>query len=31
LPEFIEKLKLAGADIIIAEKQKQLDAWLATR
>lgn len=27
LPEFIEKLKAAGADKIIAEKQKQLDAW----
>ncbi|WP_123039613.1 ABC transporter substrate-binding protein [Cohnella candidum] len=29
LPQFIEKLKAAGIDKIIAEKQKQLDAWLA--
>lgn len=27
LPEFIEKLKAAGLDKIIAEKQKQLDEW----
>jgi putative aldouronate transport system substrate-binding protein len=27
LPEFIEKLKGAGIDKIIAEKQKQLDQW----
>jgi len=27
LPEFIAKLKAAGIDKIIAEKQKQLDAW----
>lgn len=27
LPEFISKLKDAGIDKIIAEKQKQLDAW----
>ncbi|MCR2803824.1 ABC transporter substrate-binding protein [Paenibacillus soyae] len=27
LPEFIEKLKAAGMDKIIAEKQKQLDEW----
>lgn len=27
LPEFQEKLKAAGADKIIAEKQKQLDEW----
>jgi ABC-type sugar transport system, periplasmic component len=27
LPEFISKLKAAGIDKIIAEKQKQLDAW----
>ncbi|SDD04460.1 putative aldouronate transport system substrate-binding protein [Paenibacillus sp. UNCCL117] len=27
LPEFISKLKSAGIDKIIAEKQKQLDAW----
>ena len=29
LPEFIKALKDAGADEIIAEKQKQLDEWLA--
>lgn len=29
LPEFREKLKAAGADIIIEEKQKQLDEWKA--
>jgi putative aldouronate transport system substrate-binding protein len=27
LPEFVEKLKAAGIDKIIAEKQKQLDEW----
>ncbi|MCM8710044.1 ABC transporter substrate-binding protein [Clostridium sp. SYSU_GA19001] len=27
LPEFISKLKAAGMDKIIAEKQKQLDTW----
>lgn len=27
LPKFIEELKTAGIDTIIAEKQKQLDAW----
>lgn len=27
LPEFIDKLKTAGLDTIIAEKQKQLDEW----
>jgi putative aldouronate transport system substrate-binding protein len=27
LAEFISKLKAAGIDKIIAEKQKQLDAW----
>lgn len=27
LPEFIQQLKAAGIDRIIAEKQKQLDAW----
>ncbi|MBP1965353.1 ABC transporter substrate-binding protein [Paenibacillus aceris] len=27
LPEFIEKLKKAGSDKIIAEEQKQIDAW----
>ncbi|RCW47498.1 ABC transporter substrate-binding protein [Paenibacillus prosopidis] len=30
LPEFIKKLKDAGIDKIINEKQKQLDAWAAT-
>lgn len=29
LPQFISELKAAGADAIIAEKQSQLDAWLA--
>ncbi len=29
LPEFNSKLKAAGIDKIIAEKQKQLDAWAA--
>lgn len=29
LPEFIQKLKDAGIDEIIAEKQAQLDAWVA--
>lgn len=28
LPVFIDELKAAGIDTIIAEKQKQLDAWL---
>lgn len=31
LPQFLEKLKKAGADKIIAEKQKQLDAWRAAK
>ena len=31
LPQFINKLKAAGADKIIAEKQKQLDAWKANK
>ncbi|WP_123039614.1 ABC transporter substrate-binding protein [Cohnella candidum] len=30
LPQLISKLKAAGIDKIIAEKQKQLDAWLAS-
>ncbi|MCC3374471.1 ABC transporter substrate-binding protein [Cohnella sp. REN36] len=29
LPEFVSKLKAAGLDKIMAEKQKQLDAWAA--
>ena len=29
LPKYIEELKAAGIDEIIAEKQKQLDAFLA--
>lgn len=29
LPEFQKALKAAGIDIVIAEKQKQLDAWAA--
>lgn len=28
LPVYEEKLKKAGADVIVAERQKQLDAWL---
>lgn len=31
LPQFIEELKAAGIDDIIAENQKQVDAWLAER
>lgn len=31
LPEFIAKLKLAGSEKIIAEKQRQLDEWLKTK
>jgi putative aldouronate transport system substrate-binding protein len=31
LPEFLAKLKEAGIDKIIAEKQKQLDAWAKAR
>lgn len=30
-PEFIDSLKAAGIDEIIAENQKQLDAWLAAQ
>lgn len=29
LPDFLAKLKAAGLDKVIAEKQKQLDAWVA--
>ncbi|QQZ61308.1 ABC transporter substrate-binding protein [Paenibacillus sonchi] len=29
LPEYIQKLKEAGLDKVIAEKQKQLDEWVA--
>lgn len=29
VPEFVSKLKAAGLDKIMAEKQKQLDAWAA--
>lgn len=29
IPVFLEELKAAGIDTIIAEKQAQLDAWLA--
>ena len=28
LPQFIQKLKDAGMDVIVAEKQAQLDRWL---
>lgn len=31
LPEFLSKLETAGIDKIIAEKQSQLDAWLASK
>ncbi|HHW47697.1 MAG TPA: ABC transporter substrate-binding protein [Clostridiaceae bacterium] len=31
LPEFLERLKTAGVDDIIKEKQAQLDAWLASK
>ncbi|NBD25506.1 ABC transporter substrate-binding protein [Paenibacillus glycinis] len=31
LPKFIAKLKAAGADKIVAEKQKQLDEWAKTQ
>lgn len=31
LPEFISALKAAGIDTVIAENQKQLDAWLAAQ
>jgi putative aldouronate transport system substrate-binding protein len=31
LPEFLAKLKGAGSDIVIAELQKQLDAWKRSR
>ena len=29
LPDFINQLKAAGIDAVVAENQKQLDAWLA--
>lgn len=28
IPKFLDELKAAGADTIIAEKQRQLDDWL---
>lgn len=31
LKKFNEELKVAGIDEIIAEEQKQLDAWLAAQ
>jgi putative aldouronate transport system substrate-binding protein len=31
LPEFLDKLKKAGADKIVAEKQKQIDEWKKTK
>jgi putative aldouronate transport system substrate-binding protein len=31
LPEFQKKLKDAGMDKIVAEAQKQIDAWKATK
>jgi putative aldouronate transport system substrate-binding protein len=30
LPKFLGALKSAGIDVVIAEKQRQLDAWLGT-
>jgi putative aldouronate transport system substrate-binding protein len=31
LPQFLEKMKKSGADKIIAEKQRQIDEWKATK
>jgi len=31
LPEFLERLKTAGVDDIIKEKQAQLGVWLASK
>ena len=31
LPEFRAKLKAAGIDKVVEEKQRQLDAWLETK
>ena len=31
IPKYIDELKAAGIDEIIAEKQKQLDAFLAAK
>ena len=31
VPQFLERLKTAGVDKIIAEKQAQLDAWNASK
>ncbi|MBM7565925.1 ABC transporter substrate-binding protein [Paenibacillus sacheonensis] len=31
LPEFVAKLKTAGVDRVIAEEQKQIDAWKASK
>jgi putative aldouronate transport system substrate-binding protein len=31
IPKFVDKLKAAGLDKIMAEKQKQLDAWAKTK
>jgi len=31
IPKFVEKLKAAGMDKIIAEKQRQLDEWAASK
>lgn len=31
IPDFVEQLKLAGLDTIIAEKQAQLDLWLENK
>lgn len=31
LPEFLSRLKAAGVDVIIGEKQRQLDHWMGSR
>ena len=31
LPEFLDKLNKAGSEKIVAEIQKQIDAWKATK
>ncbi|WP_370639147.1 DUF3502 domain-containing protein [Cohnella sp. REN36] len=31
IPQYLDKLKASGVDKIIAEKQKQFDAWLKTK
>ena len=31
MPEFLEKMKVAGSDKLIEEAQSQLDKWLASK